>query len=129
MTTILVVADEVWVRNEVHAGLTDPSFTLIDHDDPATAADVAISSDADAVIVDMQVGAMGGMAITRSVRHATSIGDDPGLPVVILLDRKADEFLAKRAGAAGWVAKPFTSHELIAALGPLVSATSDPVGG
>lgn len=129
MTTILVVADEPWVRNEVRAGLTDPSYTLIDHSDPATVADEVVSTETDLVIVDMQVGAMGGMAVTRAVRHATSTAGDPGLPVVILLDRTADEFLAKRAGAAAWVAKPFTSYELTEALSPLLAATGDPVGG
>jgi DNA-binding response OmpR family regulator len=129
MTTILVVTDEVWVRNEVHAGLTDPGFTLIDHTDPTTAAETAKSAGADAVIVDLQIGSMGGMAVTRAIRHATSSGDDKGTPVVMLLDRSADAFLAGRAGADGWLAKPFTSHQLMTELGPLVAATDESVGG
>jgi DNA-binding response OmpR family regulator len=129
MTTILVVTDESWVRNEVHAGLTDPGYTLIDHTDPATAADAAQGEQVDAVIVDLQIGSMGGMAVTRAVRHATATGDNKGTPVVMLLDRSADAFLAARAGADAWLAKPFTSHELMTELAPLIAASGKPVGG
>jgi DNA-binding response OmpR family regulator len=112
MAKILVVADVAWVVNEVHAALTDPAHELVDHRDPATAADTALDEFVDVVVVDLQVGAMGGMAVTRSVRDATATADDPGMPVVLLLDRSADVFLARRAGAAAWVVKPFTSQEM-----------------
>ena len=116
MAKILVVADAAWVRNEVHAALTEPAYELVDHDDPATAAEAAVAASADAVVVDLQVGSMGAMAVTRAVRNATASSDDTGLPVVILLDRSADAFLARRAGAAAWLVKPFTVHELESAL-------------
>ena len=90
MTKILVVADEPWVRNEVHSGLTGPGFILIDHSEPATAADRARDETIDVVIVDMQVGSMGGMAVTRAIRQATGTGKAKGTPVVLLLDRTAD---------------------------------------
>jgi DNA-binding response OmpR family regulator len=126
MTTVLVVTDEPWVRNEVHAGLTDPGYKLIDHDDPATAAAAAADEQVDAVIVDLQVGSMGGMAVTRAVRHATATDGDKGIPVVMLLDRTADSFLAGRAGADAWLAKPFTSHELMTRLAPLFASSDEP---
>ena len=116
MPKYLVVADEAWARNEVHAAITSPDITLLDHDEPATAADVAVAEEVDAVIVDLQTKAMGGMAVTRSVRERTGSRDHSGIPVIILLDRSADSFLARRAGAAAWVTKPFTSHELGEAL-------------
>jgi DNA-binding response OmpR family regulator len=116
MPRVLVVADESWVRNEVHAALTAPGIELLDHEDPASAAERAVAEGAGALIVDLQVGAMGGMAITRSVRETTGDRESRGLPVVLLLDRSADGFLARRAGAAAWLTKPFTSHQLEAAL-------------
>jgi DNA-binding response OmpR family regulator len=112
MAKILVVADEPWVRNAVHAALTAPTHQLIDHEDPTSAAEMARAAGVDAVLVDLQVGAMGGMAVTRDVRETTAADGERGLPVVVMLDRSADVFLAKRAGAAGWVTKPFTSHQL-----------------
>ena len=126
MPKVLVVADEPWVRNEVHATLTTPEFTLVDHADSATAAETAVAEEADVLVVDLQVGAMGGMAITRSVREATGNAESPGLPVVLLLDRSADGFLAKRAGAAAWLTKPFTSHDLQVAVDTAIASGDDP---
>ncbi len=116
MPKVLVVTDEPWVRNEVHATLTAPDVVLVDHEDSASAAATAVAEDVDALIVDLQVGSMGGMAVTRKVRERTGSEESQGLPVVMLLDRSADGFLARRAGAAAWLTKPFTSHELAAAL-------------
>ncbi len=116
MPRVLVVADAPWASNEVHAALTDPGMELVDHDDPTTVAAAVAAGDIDLVLVDLQVGSMGGMAVTRSVREATHVGGARPVPVVIMLDRGADAFLAKRAGAAAWITKPFTSHEISAAL-------------
>lgn len=116
MPRLLLVTDAPRVRNEVHAALTDAEFELLDHEAPDTAADVALRKEVDLVIADLQIGSMGGMAVTRAIRQATGDGTNPGLPVVLLLDRGADGFLAKRAGAAAWLTKPFTSYELEAAV-------------
>lgn len=116
MPRYLVVADEPWIRNEVHAALTAPDVSLVDHDDPASAAATAVADGFDAVICDLQVGSRGGMAVTRDVLELTSADAEAAVPVVLLLDRSADAFLARRAGAAAWVTKPFSSHELVEAL-------------
>lgn len=124
MPTYLVVADEPWIRNEVHAALTAPDVSLVDHSDPATAADTAADSDVDAVICDLQVGSRGGMAVTRDLLELGSQADRT-VPVVLLLDRSADVFLARRAGAAAWVTKPFSTYELTEALAAATSRTTD----
>jgi DNA-binding response OmpR family regulator len=133
MPKYLVVADAAWARNEVHAAVTDPDVSLIDHADPATAADTAVENDVDLVIADLQMKAMGGMAVTRSLREATGSNEGVGIPVVLLLDRTADAFLAKRAGAASWVVKPFTAHQLgqalATALGVDAEGESEPEDG
>ena len=116
MPRFLVVTDEPWIRNEVHAALTAPDVSLLDHLDPATAAETASSSDVAAVICDLQIGSRGGMAVTRDLLGAAAVNDTKPVPVVLLLDRSADVFLARRAGAAAWVTKPFSSHELVEAL-------------
>lgn len=120
MARIFVVTDEPWVRNEVHAALSVAGVELVDHSDPATVAVAAIAADADAVVVDLQVGSMGGMAVARSVRNAEA--EERELLVILLLDRRADAFLAGRAGADAWVTKPFTARELRDAVGPIASA-------
>jgi DNA-binding response OmpR family regulator len=124
MTRIVVVADVPWVRNEVHASLTAPDYQLIDLADPSEAAARALDEGADAVIVDLQVGSMGGMAVTRDVRDRSRRTGHGDLPVVMLLDRSADSFLAKRAGAAAWLIKPFSPYEIRNAVDRAVGATT-----
>jgi DNA-binding response OmpR family regulator len=112
----LVVCDAEWVRTDVHAALTDPGTILVDADDPATTPVRARDENVDVVVADFQVGSMGGMAITRAMKESSHLSGDTAVPVVLLLDRGADSFLAKRAGAAAWVRKPFTAFELRAAV-------------
>jgi DNA-binding NarL/FixJ family response regulator len=109
MTTILVVADRQSVIDRMHAALSLPDVTLVDHEDPETAAATARELDVDRVIVDMQVGSMGAMAVTRAVRAATA---DAPIPVTILLDRDADAFLARRSGARNWLSKDAAAVDL-----------------
>lgn len=126
MSRILVVADVPWAMNEVHSALTDPDIQLIDHDDPASAAERARAENVDLAVVDLQVGSMGGMAVTRSLRDSAVLDGRTPIPVVLLLDRAADAFLAKRAGARAWVAKPFTSHQLTTAVATALAAPAGP---
>ncbi len=116
MTDILVVADEPWVFDHVRAALGDGSYALTESDDPHSVAGRVLEETPDAVVVDLQIGSMGGMAVTRAVRDAFATRDSSAPPVILLLDRDADAFLAGRSGAAGWVRKPFGSSDLRAAI-------------
>jgi DNA-binding response OmpR family regulator len=60
----------------------------------------------DLVILDMQIGNMGAMAVCMDLRLEESVDRLDYVPVLFLLDRRADVFLARRAGADGWVVKP-----------------------
>jgi DNA-binding response OmpR family regulator len=115
MNTVLLVADTASVTDRVHTALAGTDAVIIDHPDPETASETAYSTPVDSVVVQMQVGAMGAMAVARSMRAAS--GDDDSIPVTILLDRHADAFLAGRSGAANWVEKGYSNTELRDALG------------
>ncbi|HJS71477.1 MAG TPA: response regulator [Acidimicrobiia bacterium] len=114
MPTALVVADGSWVTNEVRSALSIGAWQIEEISDPRTVTDRLEESRVDAVIVDMQVGSKGGMAVVRSIRQVTDGMTRPRL--VLLLDRSADEFLARRAGADASVLKPFDAPALRAAL-------------
>lgn len=115
----LLVSDADWVRNDVLAGLDGHDVTHLD--DPARVGDHI--GDVDLCIADMQVKSMGGMAITRAVKDAWMQAGLRPVPIVLLLDRRADEFLAKRSGADGWLVKPFTAQELRAVLARVTVTT------
>lgn len=114
MPNALVVADGSWVTNEVRSALSVGSWHIEEINDPRRVTDRIEESRVDAVIIDMQVGSAGGMAVIRAIRQATDQSTRPRL--VLLLDRSADEFLAGRAGADAAVLKPFDAPELRAAL-------------
>jgi DNA-binding response OmpR family regulator len=114
MTRVLLVSDSEWVKNDVKAALTLGEWDLEEVDDSRRASARAGEIKADVVVVDLQVGSMGGMAVIRDIRAATDEETRPR--TVLLLDRTADRFLARRALADAAVLKPFTAHELRAAL-------------
>ena len=112
MAEILLVADVAQVVDNVRAALSEPRFSISTVDDPLTVNTIVSQSNPDILLVDFQVGSMGGMAVARAVRQAASTSDGSRPSVILLLDREADAFLAGRSGADGWVSKPFTSDAL-----------------
>jgi DNA-binding response OmpR family regulator len=104
--TILVASDAASVRAEVSAVVDGPDTAIVDiHTGPAVAPAV-YEHEPDLLIVDLQMGNMGAMAVCLELRLEESYGNLPHVPVLMLLDRRADVFLAKRSGAEGWVVKP-----------------------
>jgi DNA-binding NarL/FixJ family response regulator len=71
---------------------------------------------ADVVVSDLQIGSMGGYSIAMDIALEAGAGRLGPVPVVLLGDRRADLFLAKRTGAAGWVLKPLDPLRVRAAV-------------
>ena len=112
MNTVLVVADDEWVTNDVAAGLSDVRATIVIEADPRAVTAKAAEISPHFYLIDLQVGSMGGMAIIRSLKADMTMGKIPAAPIVLMVDRDADSFLANRAGADRWIRKPFTAQEL-----------------
>lgn len=121
MPTALLVTDAAWVANDVRAALGVGHWEISELDDPKMAAEIADHTRPDAVIVDMQVKSMGGMAIIRAIKAVFQ--NSAGPRTVLLLDRSADRFLAKRALADAAVLKPIVADELREALGRFPAPT------
>ncbi len=90
-------------------------------DDPVAASNRLTEQAFDVIVVDMQVKSMGGMAIVRLLRQAMLDAELDPLPIILMLDRRADTFLAHRAGATSHLVKPFTAQDFRAALAALTS--------
>jgi DNA-binding response OmpR family regulator len=60
------------------------------------------------------------MAITMELRNLESYGAADSVAVLMLLDRRPDVFLARRAGADGFVVKPLDPQRLRAAVRALL---------
>jgi DNA-binding response OmpR family regulator len=108
---VLLAADADWIVQDVVAALGGPDTTFTvctEGREVATvfAAKVAAGETYDVAVLDLQIGSMGGMAATLALRQDESSGRLPPIPIVMLLDRVADVFLARRSGADGWLVKP-----------------------
>jgi len=64
------------------------------------------------VILDLQIGNMGGLATCMDLRLEQRAGRIPIQHVVMLLDRDADTYLANQAEADAWIIKPLNPMEL-----------------
>ena len=112
MTDVLIATDDDAVFDEVDAALSDERTTVTRVRAGVAVAGVVAESAPDLVILDLQIGNMGGIATCIHLRNEA--GDDrlPHVPVLMLLDRAADVHLARRSGAEGWVVKPLDAFTL-----------------
>ncbi len=121
MQTILVASDLPTLRNEIEAVISGPDIEVRTvTSGPGVVAFVAEESP-DLVIVDMQIGNMGGMAICLELRLQESYDAIDHIPVLMLLDRRPDVFLARRSGAEGWLVKPIDPLRLRRAVNALLN--------
>jgi DNA-binding NarL/FixJ family response regulator len=119
---IIVVSDAPWVRADVIGALDDDTIRELSSGDAVSPA--VRDRPPDLVITDLQVGTMGAMAITMDLRLEESAGRMPHVPVLMLLDRRADVFLAKRSSANGWVVKPLDPIRLRKAVRAVIGGGS-----
>ena len=121
---ILLATDAQWVLDEVLAALGSPdtSFTVCRNgrDVPEAIA----TRTPDVAVLDLQIGSMGAMAVTMDLRLDHSDHRIPNVPVLMLLDRKADVHLARRSGANGWIIKPLDALRLQRAANAVASGES-----
>jgi len=111
---LLLVTDTTWVHNDVAASLP-PGWTM-QVTDSRVAVAAAAQHQPSVMLVDLQVGSMGGFAVVRAIKDAIALGDLVPTKLVLLLDRQADRFLVNRSGADGALVKPFTAQQLRAVL-------------
>ena len=112
MPYVLLATDADWVQSEVASAISDDRTTIGAVSDGKAVVPAARERLPDLVITDLQVGNMGGMAITMALRHEESGGRMARVPVLMLLDRPADVHLARRSGADGWLVKPLDTLRL-----------------
>lgn len=118
---VLLATDADWVIDEVTAALGGPdtSFTVCRDGRAVTGA--VLAQTPDLVVLDLQIGSMGGMAIAMDLRLDESGGRLEHLPILMLLDRRADVHLARRSGADGWLVKPLDALRLQRASGAVLT--------
>ncbi len=121
MADILVASDAPWVLDEVTAGVGGPEIEVRSVLAGLDVLPAVVERLPDLVVLDLQIGNMGGMAACLNLRLEEGAGRVGHVPVLMLLDRRADVFLARRSGAEGWLIKPLDPIRLRRAVHALLA--------
>jgi DNA-binding response OmpR family regulator len=121
MADLLVVSDSPNVREEVKAAIPDDSIVVRELTRGADVRPEVRRSMPDLIVLDSQIGAMGGMATCLDLHLEAGAGRIPHVPVLMLMDRRADVFLARRSNAEGWLVKPLDPMRTSKAIAALLA--------
>lgn len=121
MKKILVIDDSATVRQEVTAALVGGEFTVLEATDGADGL-VQLSRDADIAMVlcDVNMPRMNGMELLESLSAGSG---RIRVPILMLTTEAAPSLVdrAKKAGAKGWIVKPFKRDLLLGAVRKLTA--------
>ncbi len=118
--TVMVASDAPSVRHAVASVTKRPDIDIVEVSSGPSVVEQVRRDPPDLLVVDMQMGNMGGMAVCLELRLDESYLDMAHVPVLMLLDRRPDVFLARRSGAEGWLVKPLDPLRLRRAVAALL---------
>ena len=124
MTTILVAADAQWVRDQVRSAFVGPGQEVVEVTRGQDVRDTFARLEPELVILDLQIGNMGGVAVAIDLRNEESGGRIPRARILLLLDRRDDAFIARRADVDLTLVKPVDAGVLRRAAKPLLEAAA-----
>jgi two-component system, chemotaxis family, chemotaxis protein CheY len=120
-TVILLVEDEVTIRNLVRTMLTEQGYAVLDAADGVEALEVCqkFSDPIDLLITNVTMPRMDGLTLVKSLR---GLSQYKAVPILILTTESSDSMKAegKAAGATGWIVKPFDPKKLLEVVGKVL---------
>jgi DNA-binding response OmpR family regulator len=110
--TILIATDADEVLDEVDAALADDTTRVVRVRAGRDVLAAVRQVEPDLVVLDLQIGNMGGVATALGLRNEESAGRLEPTTILMLLDRTADVFISQQAQADGWLVKPLDALRL-----------------
>jgi two-component system chemotaxis response regulator CheY len=113
MKKVMIVDDSRTVRQQVVAALGPAGFEVVEAQDGIEALErMKATSDLALIICDVNMPRMNGLEMLGAARESGLLS----IPVVMLTTEGRTDLIekAKRAGARGWLVKPFKPDQLIA---------------
>jgi two-component system chemotaxis response regulator CheY len=116
---VLVVDDSQTVRQQVGLALRQAGYDVVEAVDGVDGTQKLDSSIA-MVICDVNMPRMNGLEMLESIQRE---GKNANIPVVMLTTEGQPALIerAKKAGAKGWIVKPFKAELLVAAVKKLAA--------
>ena len=118
---VLLATTEDHIFQEISASLSK-NHQIIRVAEGAKVLETLIETTPALVILDLQIGNMGGMATSLDLRLEQRAGRIPNQKILMLLDRQADEFLGKRSEADCWIIKPIDPLSLSQQVDELINS-------
>ena len=115
--TILVVSDDPGIGDEARFGLPGQLEAVLT-DEARSAWDVLGSLTPIAVVVDLMTGSAGGYGLARDMSQVDRLAK---IPIVMLIDRDQDVWLARQAGATTTLRKPLEPGALARTISSVLS--------
>jgi two-component system, chemotaxis family, chemotaxis protein CheY len=122
--TVLIVDDSLTVRQQVSLALKSSGYEILEACDGVEGvAAVREHAEIAMILCDLNMPRMNGLELLETIK-GDAVG--PPVPVVMLTTDGSPELIAraKRAGARGWIVKPFQPILLLAAVRRIVGESS-----
>ena len=110
--TILTVDDSRTMRDMLRLALADAGYRVVQAVDGMHGLEVLGSERPNVIITDINMPRLDGFGFIEQVRTDSRF---LGIPILVLTTESSAEkkSLARRAGATGWIVKPFDSMKLV----------------
>jgi two-component system, OmpR family, alkaline phosphatase synthesis response regulator PhoP len=110
MSRLLVVDDEPNLRHSLSYALRQEGYEVATAEDGERALDLFREGKPDLVVLDVMLPKLDGLAVCRAIRRESEV------PVIMLTARatELDTIVGLEVGADDYLAKPFSTRELIA---------------
>jgi DNA-binding NarL/FixJ family response regulator len=109
---VLLATDADWIFEDVDAALTDDETEVVRVRSGREVGPAVRDVEPGLVVLDLQIGNMGGIATALDLQQRFDSGEVPLVPILLLLDRPADVPMARRTGVQGWLLKPLDAFRL-----------------
>jgi two-component system chemotaxis response regulator CheY len=123
MKKVMIVDDSRTVRQQVVAALSPAGFEVLEAQDGIEGLDrMKGTPDLSLIICDLNMPRMNGLEMLGVAKESGALS----VPVVMLTTEGRTDLIekAKRAGARGWLVKPFKPDQLIAVARKLTGIAS-----
>ena len=123
--TILVVEDEISIRNVAQVYLEQANYRVISTDNGPEALVMARQQQPDLIILDLNLPGMDGMEVAARLRQES----DVYILMLTARTEEADRIAGLRIGADDYLTKPFSPHELVARVQAILRRSRSGTGG
>ncbi|MGD1882716.1 MAG: response regulator [Paracoccaceae bacterium] len=116
MTThVLAIDDSRTIRTLLGVTLGDNGFKVTTAEDGVEGLESFNSAQPDVVITDINMPRLDGFGVIEGIRGGSV---NRSVPIIVLSTESSDDLKlrARKAGATGWIVKPFEEASLVAVL-------------